>query len=85
MPYEITAPDQVEGIVAGVAFTAGRAVVDEPAAGALLYFRRHAFTVAALDTDPPASGEQTALDGPPGKRPAVRSGGRSNPGRGGAE
>lgn len=45
--YEITAPEERgDGIVAGVPFTAGRAVVDDPSPGALLYFRRHGYTVS---------------------------------------
>ncbi|MGY4990907.1 hypothetical protein [Streptomyces nigrescens] len=47
--YEITAPDGREGIVAGVAFTAGRAVAEDPSPGALLYFRRHGYTVTRPD------------------------------------
>lgn len=75
--YEITAPDQTEGTVAGIAFTAGRALADSPSAGALLYFRRHQFTVTALDDEQaptdqvPPVGESAAA----GKR-AGRSAGR---------
>ncbi|WKX70043.1 hypothetical protein [Streptomyces sp. XD-27] len=57
MRYEITAPSGREGTVAGIAFTAGRAVVEDPAAGVLLYFRRHGFTVSRLDApEPPPIG-----------------------------
>ncbi|ARF55998.1 MULTISPECIES: hypothetical protein [Actinomycetes] len=55
MRYEITAPCGREGIVAGVAFTAGRALVEDPPAGALLYFRRHGYTVTPLDVPEPES------------------------------
>ncbi|MFM9368143.1 hypothetical protein [Streptomyces sp. Da 82-17] len=44
--YEITAPTTGHtGLVAGVPFVAGRAVVDDPPPGALLYFRRHGYTI----------------------------------------
>ncbi|WKU45974.1 hypothetical protein Q3V23_18980 [Streptomyces sp. VNUA116] len=70
--YEITAPEGgYNDEVAGVIFTAGRASVSEPAAGALLYFRRHGYTIEALD-DPLPAAHQDAPDGPPA-RPAGRS------------
>lgn len=59
--YEITAPGGgYDEDVAGIAFTGGRAIASDPDEGALLYFRRHGYTVEVLD-------------GPPAAKPAGRS------------
>ncbi|MFC8095368.1 hypothetical protein [Streptomyces sp. NPDC057301] len=53
MRYEITSPTPGHtGLIAGVPFVAGRALVDDPPAGALLYFRRHSFTIAPEGAEP---------------------------------
>ncbi|MFD7236455.1 hypothetical protein ACFWAT_14255 [Streptomyces syringium] len=65
--YEITAPGGgYDEEIAGVRFTGGRATAEDPAPGALLYFRRHGYTVAPLDALSPtslqnASGDKTAV------------------------
>ncbi|RLU85881.1 hypothetical protein CTZ27_26300 [Streptomyces griseocarneus] len=63
MAYEITAPDGAgDDEVAGIRFTDGRAQVADPNEGALLYFRRHGYTV-----------RQDGPDGRPGTSPASRA------------
>ncbi|MFF4701251.1 hypothetical protein [Streptomyces chattanoogensis] len=70
MRYEITAPTTgYSGLIAGVAFTAGRALVDDPPPGAVEYFRRHGYTFAPLDAEPLTVGFTADL--PPSK-PAAR-------------
>ncbi|MFD9813716.1 hypothetical protein [Streptomyces sp. NPDC059080] len=68
MRYEITAPTTGDtGLIAGVAFTAGRAVVDDPPPGAVEYFRRHGYRITPAD------------DGPQDSKPAARSRPRNKP------
>ncbi|MEV0115543.1 hypothetical protein AB0H77_20245 [Streptomyces sp. NPDC050844] len=69
--YEITAPNGREGVVAGIAFIAGRAVAEDPSPGALLYFRRHGYTLAPLDGPAPLTVGFTT--DPPSAKPAPRS------------
>ncbi|MDT0346763.1 hypothetical protein [Streptomyces litchfieldiae] len=82
MRYRITSPTPgARGRVAGVAFTDGRATIDDPPAGALLYFRRRGYTVEQLDdTGPPGTRKTATDDGPPGTKPAGRSPARTRRG-----
>ncbi|SOB83141.1 hypothetical protein [Streptomyces sp. 1331.2] len=65
--YAITSPDgDHDETIAGLHFTAGRATADELSAGALLYFRRHGYTVEQLDDDPGDQDEQDTGTGPAG-------------------
>ncbi|GCD94069.1 hypothetical protein [Embleya hyalina] len=62
--YEISAPvSDFAGSVAGLNFTAGRAVAVDLGPSALAYFRRHGYTVATDD-------QATEPDGPPAKSAA---------------
>ncbi|WP_371677916.1 hypothetical protein [Streptomyces sp. NBC_01276] len=73
--YEITAPHEGDEHVAGVTFTAGRATATDPNEGALLYFRRHGYSLE------PLGDEQTSEpDGPQDTKPAGRSAARSKRG-----
>ncbi|MCX4824242.1 hypothetical protein OG883_31175 [Streptomyces sp. NBC_01142] len=72
--YAITAPDEGRaGRLLGADFTDGRAPLDDPPPGVLLWFRRHGFTVEADDGPPPAT--PNAPNAPP--EPAGRSRSRS--------
>ncbi|MEU3710492.1 hypothetical protein [Streptomyces catenulae] len=69
MRYEITAPASGDtGLVAGVAFTAGHALVADPPPGAVEYFRRHGYRITPAD------------DGPQDSKPAARARSRNKPG-----
>jgi hypothetical protein len=66
--YEITAPNQGHtGIIAGVAFIAGRAIVEDPPPGAVEYFRRHGYRI------------ESASGGPPESKPTARTRSRGRP------
>ncbi|MEU3917112.1 hypothetical protein [Streptomyces sp. NPDC029004] len=72
--YAITAPDKERGgHLLGADFTNGRATLDDPPPGVLLWFRRHGFTVEQDNGPPPATAPTP--NAPP--KPAGRSRSRS--------
>lgn len=78
MQYEITSPTPGHtGLIANVPFVAGRALVDDPPAGALLYFRRHGFTITPDDAEHVPAGFVANGPSTPPKSPRPRSNPRS--------
>ncbi|MGC9536576.1 hypothetical protein [Streptomyces sp. UG1] len=75
--FEITAPEEGRGgQLLGAHFRDGRATLDDPSPGVLLWFRRHGFTVDQVDDDgPPPPTAPPAPNAPP--KPAGRSRSRS--------
>lgn len=67
--YEITAPGGgYDEEIAGVHFTGGRATAEALSPGALLYFRRHGYTVTALDAPAPTTLQNASEDKTAGQR-----------------
>lgn len=81
MRYEITAPDGRAGMVAGIAFTTGRAVAEDPPPGALLYFRRHGYTVTPADDPERFPARFVANESSAPAKPAPRSRGKQHTGK----
>ncbi|MGW0756134.1 hypothetical protein ACWD1Y_06535 [Streptomyces sp. NPDC002814] len=74
--YQVTTPvREFNGCVAGVWFVDGEATTDSE--GAVAYFRRHGYTVTAMDGeqadgDPPGAPGTTSPDGLQATKPAGR-------------
>ncbi|MFF5495762.1 hypothetical protein [Streptomyces aquilus] len=74
--YEVTAPEgERGGQLLGAHFRDGRATLDDPSPGVLLWFRRHGFTVDQVDDGPPPDTAPPASNAPP--KSAGRSRSRS--------